>query len=144
MKKILFTLLLLGIVTSVQAQNSAALQMQLASDRIFQQRIAYLMVQYAVQTVAAEGTTPAACTGITTPSGLPCHTVRDAFAQRVIQSPIETAAASVVAIVGGVNLTGVTTTCTTVGAITTCTSAATDAAIASQIATFWNALSGAQ
>jgi hypothetical protein len=126
MKKTLFILVIaiLACVSEANAQNTANVQMQLVNSSLFVGRIEYLLTQFAVTTMAE-------------PVATVCHVSRIAYAQTVINNPANLASSAVVVIVSGVNLTSVAVT----GAGLTADSAATDAAIASQISTYWNALS---
>ena len=101
------------------------LQMMLARDANFLTRLQYLLVQQA-RVVKDE------------PLNTPQHTARSNYATSVINNPAMTAPGAAVMVVGGPNLIG-TVTLEDAGPVTT----ATDAAITSQIATFWTALSGA-
>lgn len=101
------------------------LQMLLAKDQNFLTRLSYLMVQQA-RVVKDE------------PLSTPQHAARSSYASSVIYNPAGMAPGAAVMIVGGPNLIG-TVTLEDAGPVTI----ATDAAITSQIATFWTALSGA-
>lgn len=101
------------------------LQMMLARDPNFLTRLQYLLVQQA-RVVKDE------------PLSTPQHTARSNYATMVINNPAGMAPGAAVMVVGGPNLIG-TITLEDAGPVTT----ATDAAITSQIATFWTALSGA-
>src|SRR5262245_66405855 len=104
--------------------SESALQMTLAADADFLRRLAYLMTQ-AARVVKEEA--------LSTPQ----HTARSNYATSVINNPTGAAQQAAVMIVGGTNLIG-TTTLEDTGPETS----ATDGAILSQIATFWNALAG--
>lgn len=104
--------------------TEAFLQMQLAQDRDFLTRLQYLMVQQA-RVVKGE------------PSSTPHHTERSDYATSVINSPQSATPQAAVMLVGGPNLIG-TVTLEDTGPVTS----ASDAAILSQIATYWSALSG--
>jgi hypothetical protein len=107
------------------AMSEAFLQMQLAKDPNFLTRLSYLMAQQA-RVVKDE------------PLSTPQHTSRSNYATTVINNPSGMATQAAVTIVGGPNLIG-TVTLEDAGPVTT----ASDAAITSQIATYWTALSGA-
>ena len=101
------------------------LQMTLARDQNFLTRFQYLLVQQA-RVVKDE------------PTSTPQHEARTRYASSVINSPASAAPAAAVMVVGGPNVIG-TVTLEDSGPVTT----ASDAALTSQIATFWTALSGA-
>lgn len=105
--------------------SESNLQMLLAKDADFLQRLQYLMVQEA-RNVKAE------------PLSTPQHVPRSNYATVVINNPPSAASQAAVMIVGGINLIG-TVTLEDAGPVTS----ATDAAILLQIATFWSALAGA-
>ena len=105
--------------------TEAVLQMQLAKDADFLVRLQYLLVQEA-RIVKGE------------PAATPAHIARSNYATSVINNPAGMAPSAAVMVVGGVNVIG-TVTLEDTGPVTT----ATDAALTSQIATFWTALSGA-
>jgi hypothetical protein len=104
--------------------SESFLQMTLARDVNFQTRLQYLMVQVA-RTVKDEATST------------PGHTQRSNYATTVINSPASAVPPAAVMIVGGPNVIG-TVTLEDAGPVTT----ATDPALLSQIASFWNALAG--
>lgn len=106
------------------AMSEAFLQMQLARDPNFLTRLSYLMVQEA-RVVQGEA------------SSTPGHTQRANYATTVINNPSGQTATAAVMIVGGPNVIG-TVTLEDAGVVTT----ASDPALTSQIATFWDALSG--
>lgn len=107
------------------AMSEAFLQMTLAHDPNFLLRLQYLLVQQA-RVVKDE------------PLDTPQHLARSNYATTVINSPSGAAPQAAAMIVGGPNLIG-TVTLEDSGPVT----AASDAAITSQIATFWTALAGA-
>jgi hypothetical protein len=100
------------------------LQMTLAQDRNFLTRLSYLLVQQARVVMAEAPTTPG-------------HTQRATYATLVINNPSGMTGPAAVTIVGGPNVIG-TVTLEDSGPVTT----ATDAALTSQIATYWDALAG--
>ena len=112
------------LATPAWAVNESTTQMTLVASPVFTTRLQYLMVQQA-RTVLAE-------TGV----GL-THACRARYANGVVMDPARTASIGAVMIVGGVNLIGTVT-----GSGATADSTASDAAILSQIATFWTGLSG--
>lgn len=136
MKKLILTVglaLVLGLGVSLKADDNAALQMKLAQQTAFQQRVAYLLMREAFVVLAES-------------SGTANHVNRMAFAVSVrnnVNGVIQNG--YVTALVGRPNLVAETTTCT-VDPQTgeTCTTSATDAEIASQIATDWNLWSNNQ
>lgn len=107
------------------AMTEGFLQMTLARDPNFLTRLQYLLVQQA-RTVKDEA------------ASTPQHAARTNYASAVINNPAAMAPGAAVMIVGGPNVIG-TVTLEDAGPVTT----ATDAALTSQIATFWTALSGA-
>ena len=109
------------------ANGSAIIQMQLAHDPSFLNRVQYLMTQEAVAAVLIEVNTT------------PNHPLRVQLAHQVLSNPGQAASNASVAIVGSVNLVSANTTINADGSVTT---DATDAAILSQISTLWNALAG--
>lgn len=104
----------------------ARLQMALAHDAQFLDRVQYAMAVVALE-VVAEATTVVG------------HAARRLYAQTVLGNPATAAASFAVALVGQVNLTSATTVVDFDGRVT---SSATDAAIASQVSTLWNAAAG--
>lgn len=104
--------------------SESVLQMQLARDQIFLQKLQYLMLQQA-RVVKEE------------PPDVPYHPQRSAYATTVLNQSVMAAQNAAGIIVGGPNLIG-TVTIEDSGVVTT----ASDAAVLSQIATFWNTLSG--
>lgn len=104
--------------------NQSTDQMVLASSPVFLARIAYLAAQQARVVLSEAGI------GGT-------HAKRAIYAGLVIANITSFAAVIAVTIVGGVNVIGTLT-----GTGLTADSSATDAALLSQIATFWNALAG--
>lgn len=107
--------------------QDARLQMALAHDPSFLNRVQYAMAVVALQ-VVNEATT------------VPGHTARRAYAQQVLGSPASAAVSMAVGLVGAVNLVAPVTTINPDLSVTT---DATDAAIASQVATLWNGYAGA-
>jgi hypothetical protein len=105
--------------------SESYLQTLLAKDADFLHRLAYLMTQQA-RTVKEE------------PLSTPQHSARSNYATSVLNNPTGMASQAAITIVGGVNLIG-TVTLEDTGPITT----ASDAAILSQVATFWTTLAGA-
>jgi hypothetical protein len=126
MRKLILAIFFISCAVSINAQNTATVQMQLVNSPVFTNRIQFLLTQQAV-TVMSE---PIATGGA-------CHGARLNYAGRVISNPAAMTPVASVVIVTGTNLTSVAVT----GSGVTADSAATDAAIASQISTFWNALS---
>lgn len=120
---LLLLLVVAAMPTGAAAQESTT-QMQLVGSPGFLQRVAYLMVQHA-RTVKAEALLTA------------CHGSRTNYATAVINNPAGMAQQAAVMLAGGVNLLG-----TASGSAPNATSSATDAAILSQIATFWSHLAG--
>jgi hypothetical protein len=100
-------------------------QMALVSSPVFTTRMQYLMVQQASVVLAETGV------GAT-------HAARARFAASVVLSPAPFSSVASVMVVSGVNLTSTAIT----GVAPNVDSAATDAQILSQIATFWNKLAG--
>lgn len=130
---IALTLVAVALVSAVPVRLLAqspvsSLQMKLATDAGFLQRVQYLLAQQA-RVVLTE-------TGI---GGT--HAARATYAKSVLAAPAGQATVAAVVIVGGTNLLSPNAT-TTVNANGTVTTDATDAAILSQIATFWNQLAG--
>jgi hypothetical protein len=103
-------------------------QMKLATTPDFIRQIEYLGLQQArvVLTETGIGTT---------------HAARAAYAKSFIAAPSGVATVAAPVIVGGTNLLSPNAT-TTVNSDGTASTNATDAAILSQMATFWNQLSG--
>jgi hypothetical protein len=106
------------------ALSESSLQMQLARDPAFLTRLQYLLVQQA-RVVKAEA------------ASTPNHLGRSNYATVVINNPASAAAQGATMVVGGPNVIG-TVTLEDAGV----TTSATDAALLSQIATFWDALAG--
>ncbi len=104
--------------------NQSTDQMVLASSPIFLARVEYLAAQQArvVLSEAGIGST---------------HAKRAAYAATLLANLGSFAPVIAITLVGGVNVIGTVT-----GAGLTADSSATDAALLSQIATFWNALAG--
>jgi|SRR5688572_1415122 len=104
--------------------SESTLQMELAKDPAFLNRLNYLMLQTArgVKDEAKE---------------TPYHQKRTSYASQVLNNSAAMVAQAAYTIVGGVNIVG-TVDITDNGVITT----ADDAAIFSQVATFWNILAG--
>lgn len=107
------------------AMSESVLQMSLARDPIFLQRLQYSMLQEA-RSVKAEALTT------------PYHDQRSRYATSVINNPAMAAQQAAATVVGGPNLVG-TVDITDNGVVTT----ASDPAILSQVATYWNVLAGA-
>lgn len=106
------------------AVDESATQMALVQSPPFLLRVQYLLVQQA-RVVKAEALNTT------------CHVKRSAFADTVFTTIQQTTIVMATAIVGGVNVIG-----TVSGTAPTAVSSATDAALLSQIATYWNAVSG--
>lgn len=107
--------------------NTSELQMALAHDAQFLNRVQYSLCRVALQVCQEAGTVPS-------------HAVRRTYAQQVLGNPGAASAAAAVALVGSVNLlSGVTTTMNPNGSAST---DATDAAIDSQVSSLWNAFAG--
>ncbi len=106
------------------AISDSTLQMMLARDSIFLNRLNYLMLQHARVVKEEDAETPH-------------HRKRTAYATQVLSSSGAMVAQAAYSIVGGVNLIG-TVELADSGVVTT----ADDAAIYSQVATFWNVLAG--
>lgn len=100
-------------------------QMQLVGSPIFLSRMQYLLAQQARVVLAETGV------GAT-------HAARARYAQRVVSQCAAEASNASVLVVGGTNLIGAAIT----GTPPNVDSAATDASVLSQIATFWNPLAG--
>lgn len=109
--------------TPAWAQNTSTTQMQLVTSQRFLDRVAYLLSQQAV-VVKAEALSTT------------CHVLRSQFANEVISSPTGAAQSRAVLLAGSTNVIGTVT-----GSGATLDSSATDAALLSQIATSWNAMS---
>jgi hypothetical protein len=106
--------------------QDSRLQMALAHDAGFLDRVQYSMCRIALQ-VCAEAST---VTG---------HAARRAFAQSVLGNPAAAATACAVALVGAVNLTAPVT---TINPDKTVSSGASDADIDSQVNSLWNSFAG--
>jgi hypothetical protein len=104
--------------------SESTLQMMLAKDQAFLNRLNYLMLQQA-RSVKEE------------PASTPWHFKRTNYASLVMNSSAMMVSQAAFTIVGGINLIG-TVDITDNGVVTT----ANDAAIYSQVATFWNMLAG--
>jgi hypothetical protein len=104
--------------------SESTLQMMLAKDPAFLNRLNYLMLQTA-RSIKEEA-----------PS-TPHHQKRTNYASQVLMNSAMMVAQAASTVVGGINLIG-TVELTDDGVMTT----ASDAAILSQVSTFWNALSG--
>jgi hypothetical protein len=104
--------------------SESTLQMMLAKDPAFLNRLNYLMLQTA-RGVKEE------------PPETPYHQKRTNYASQVLMNSAMMVAQAASTVVGGINLIG-TVELTDDGVTTT----ASDAAILSQVSTFWNALSG--
>ncbi len=113
--------------------DESNLQMLLAHDSGFLDRVQYLMTQNALTVLAEVNTTPA-------------HALRTQLARQVLTNPGQAAINAAPAVVGSANLVAATTTITpadvVAGTPQTVSTSATDAAILSQIFTLWNALAG--
>lgn len=101
-------------------------QMVLVGSALFLNRIQYLSVTQARVVLAETGV------GAT-------HATRAHYARQIVSNPASYAPVVAVMVVGGVNLLPPAT---ITGSGDTADSSATDAAILSQIATFWNSLAG--
>lgn len=108
------------------ASPVSTIQMNLATQPAFLARVQYTMCVQAAVVLAETGV------GVT-------HAARAAYAKAVLQGPAFYASVAVVTIVGGINVTGATTYDETAG-VATCS--VTDAALLSQVATFWNKFAG--
>jgi len=106
------------------AMSESTLQMELARDPAFLNRLNYLMLQTA-RGIKEEAT------------NTPHHQKRTAYASQVLSNSQQMVNQAAYLIVGGINLIG-TVELTDNGVETS----ANDASIFSQISTFWNALSG--
>jgi len=104
--------------------SESSLQMTLAKDAAFLNRLNYLMLQTA-RTVKEEAGT------------VPHHEKRTAYATNVLNSSELLVQQAACVVVGGINLVG-TVDLTDNGVETS----ASDAAILSQVSTFWNVLAG--
>lgn len=104
--------------------NESTEQMQLVGSGRFLNRIQYLLCQQARVVL-----------GETSVGGT--HAARAAYAKNVVLSPASFASVAAVTLIGGPNLIG-----TVIDVGGEFDSSANDAAILSQIATFWNALAG--
>jgi hypothetical protein len=103
--------------------SESTLQMMLAKDPAFLNRLNYLMLQTA-RTVKEE------------PADTPYHYKRTTYASQVLSNSALMVSQAASTVVGGINLIG-TVELNDDGVTTT----ASDAAILSQVSTFWNALS---
>ena len=106
------------------ALSESVLQMTLSRDAIFLQRLQYILLMEA-RTVKAE------------PLTTPYHAQRSSYATSVLNNATMAAQQAAGTIVGGPNLIG--TVDITDNGVTT---SATDGAILSQVATYWNVLAG--
>lgn len=106
--------------------QDARLQMALAHDAGFLNRIQFAMGKVALQVVNEAGTVAG-------------HAARRAYASQVLGNPAAAAVSMSVGLVGAVNLTAAVT---TINPDLTVTSDATDAAVESQVSTLWNAYAG--
>jgi hypothetical protein len=104
--------------------SESTLQMMLARDPAFLNRLNYLMLQQA-RTIKEE------------PPDTPYHNKRTAYASSVLGNSQMMVGQAAYTVVGGINLIG-TVELTDNGVETS----AIDAAILSQVSTFWNALAG--
>ncbi len=136
MKRTLFGILLVALVVAPPTRTSVVSaapppietsvnQMKLAADVDFLPRLQYALVMQARVVLAETGI------GAT-------HAARAAYARQVISQPDNIARVAAVMIVGGVNLIGTVT----VDGAGKATTTVTDAALLSQVATYWNALAG--
>lgn len=123
MRKLIIIIGLILVPTLASAQNVSTTQMQLITNQVFLNRIAYLMSQLAI-TVKAEALNTV------------CHTARTTLANSVITAPFDVARQSVILIAGSTNVVG--TVITTANGFD---SSVTDAALLAQISTLWNVLS---
>lgn len=121
---VLLLLLTLGPAALLAQGNESTTQMQLVGSAVFLARLQYLMVQTA-RNVKGEAL------------NTPCHLTRTAYATNVINSPASAASTAAVMVAGGVNVIGTVT-----GSGSTADSSASDAAIFSQIGTYWSWLAG--
>lgn len=129
MKVLIVLIFIVGLTSYAVADDNAALQMRLANDPNFQSRISYILMREAF-IVLNESTS------------VPNHANRFAFALRVKDSVSNIISNGyAIALVGRPNLVAEVTTCDGEGI---CTTSATDAEIASQIATDWNLWSNNQ
>lgn len=132
MKKTWIAVLAVAISLAVVVAPAAAqvpestTQMKLAKDADFLERVAYNLVMTA-RVVKSEALNTA------------CHGQRSTYAANVINSPESFARVAVMLLVGGVNVIG---TVTVNGETGKATSSVTDAALFSQVSSFWSALSG--
>ena len=106
------------------AVSESSLQMQLARDSAFLNRLNYLMLQQA-RTIKEEA------------ADTPYHLKRTNYASQVLANSAQMVSQAAFVIVGGVNIIG-TVEITDNGVQTS----ANDAAIFSQVSTFWNILAG--
>jgi len=104
--------------------SESTLQMQLARDPAFLERLNYLMLQTA-RGIKEE------------PADTPYHQKRTAYASQVLSNSAMMVSQAAYTIVGGINLVG-TVQLTDNGVETS----ANDAAIFSQVSSFWNILAG--
>lgn len=121
----LVVLALLAGVTLAAQQPESLTQMGLAQSTQFRTRLVYVLLQEA-RVVKAE------------PLATACHYQRSTYANGVLANAPQAAADAAPLVVGGVNLIG---TVVANPAAALVDSSATDAAILSQVATFWNVLS---
>jgi hypothetical protein len=113
------------ITAAFQSKATSVDQMKLATDVDFLQRLQYNLVTQARVVLSETGV------GAT-------HAKRAAYAINVINSPENYARVAAVMVSGGVNLVGTVT----IDGTGKATSSVTDAALLSQVATYWNALAG--
>lgn len=106
------------------ALSESSLQMRLAADPFWLQRLTYTMLQVALE-VKAEGLRT------------PFHVERSRYASTVISNSAMAAQQASGLVVGGPNIVG-TADITDNGIVTT----ATDEAIHAQVTSYWNVLSG--
>jgi hypothetical protein len=116
--------LLVPVQVFAQAAPESTVQMSLAGSPSFLARLQYLQTQQA-RTVKAEALATV------------CHAKRSVYADAVISDPAGAAKTAAVMVVGGANLIATVVPNSNSDKID---SSATDAAILSQVATFWSAL----
>jgi hypothetical protein len=106
--------------------NDARMQMALAHDPQFLNRVQFNLCVVALQIVNE-------------PAGTTAHAQRRTYAAAVLGEPARAAVPAAVALVGAVNLMSETTSINPDLSVTT---TASDAAIQSQLASLWNAFAG--
>lgn len=124
LRVVLSVVMLLGLASPAWAVNESTTQMVLVSSPVFITRMQYLLDQEARVVLNEAGV------GV-------FHSCRAVYAKNVVNSPASFAPVAAVMVVGGVNLIGTVT-----GSGATADSTASDAAILSQIATFFTTLAG--